>query len=220
MVFEPSTAVLDLSTRICFTRYAMEVTLRGNEKLEEERDYLDALDELGEQYESLGSGGGRSIFRLPSETVTTEKEYVVKIAGPRSSNTDDEIPVSSGFVQNWREILVSRYAPMKEYIVPVVDWSPLGLWIVMPFAEQEGTKYDGERIDERAEEIEALQGIEPRMYGYTSSRPDIYWAENWGAYQGEYRLLDYGGLHLCHEVDHLDDEIEFTDPAANQPEID
>lgn len=207
-------------TRIKLERYGAERVFRWRSRKMDDsegegRTYGDVKEEIRDDLEPLAGGGGRSVYKLPSEAVNSGgcDEFVVKLAGPRSEHTGDSIPVSEGFVQNWREILISRYNPVMPYIVPVVDASPNGLWLVMPLAKQEGIEVNLDRIDELASEVESIDGVEPVMGGHTSSRPDVYWSENWGAYSGEYRLLDYGGIALTASVEQPDYEFPFVDPA-------
>lgn len=148
----------------------------------------------------------------------TSDDLVVKIAGPRSEHTDNSIPVSSGFVQNWREILVSRFEPMQEYLVPIIESSPNGLWLVMLYAEQEALEWDHDRIDARAAEIEAIDGLEPVMYRATTTHPDIYWASNWAGYEGDFRMIDYDEIAVTEPIERPPEEYLFVDPARDHIE--
>lgn len=217
-----NSSILPLSTRITLERLATERVFRWRSRRTDGeidgRVYDDVMKELREEFNALDAGGGRSVYRLPDGLVDTSEDLVVKIAGPRSEHTDNAIPVSPGFVQNWREILVSRVEPMLEYIVPVIESSPNGLWLVMPYAEQETLEWDHDRIDARAAEIEAIDGLEPVMYGATTTRPDIYWASNWAGYEGDFRMIDYGGIAVTAPIEQPPEEYLFVDPARDHIE--
>ncbi|WP_436909026.1 hypothetical protein [Halosimplex marinum] len=206
--------------QIKLERYAVECLTRSESRHSslpddnpDQRTYDDVVDEIREEMGKLLSfGGGRVVCKLP-ESVGGSTEYIAKIVGARERDKHESVPVSTGFVQNWREILLSRYEQIREYIVPVVSASPTGLWLVMPYAEQE-IEWDRDRLNEIAEEVEAVDGVNPVMAGSMGGGLDIYWSENFGAYEGEYRLLDYGGIHLTATVPQSSEEFPFVDPRA------
>ncbi|WP_237076800.1 hypothetical protein [Natrialba magadii] len=212
---------IPLWVRITLERYAIERILRweGRFNLEgdPERDaYDDMMDELREQFEAVDGGSGRFVVEI-TEFIDSDERMVAKIvAGSR--NKHENIPVSGGFLQNWREILLSRHPPVEDIVLPVVASSPTGLWLVMPHAEQYGIEWDRDRIDAKADRLQSLDGVEPVMRGSFGGGLDVYWTENWGAYRGEYRLLDYGGVVLHGESYLRPEEYPFEDPAWDSKE--
>jgi hypothetical protein len=83
----------------------------------------------------------------------------------------------------------------------------------MPYAEQYDLTWDDDAIDRKVEKIKAIDGITPVASGTVSRSLDLNWTENWGAYNGEYRLLDYGGIAITTSIPQYDNELEFVDPA-------
>lgn len=208
---------LPLWLKVALERYAVERTFRwrGRSASKDEparQGYENMMDEFREQFEVLEGGSGRLVVEI-TEYVNTDERLVAKVIGSRSKHKDENIPVSSGFLQNWREILLSRYRPVEEIILPVLASSPTGLWLVMPYAEQYKTEWDHDRIDSKAEYLENHTGVEPVMRGSLGSGLDIYWTDNWGAYEGEYRLLDYGGVVLLDRPELRPGEFSFQDPV-------
>lgn len=209
---------IPLWLQIKLEQYALEALYRSESyyNTEEEVDYrtfTDVVDDMGDEVGEVLSYGRRIVCKLPAH-IGGSVSYIAKVVGRREQAKDEEIPVSTGFVQNWREILLSRYEPMREYIVPVVSASPTGLWLVMPYAEQETLEWDQDKIDVLAEQVEDLDGVKPVMRGAMGGGLDIYWTNNWGAYNGEYRLLDYGGIVLTDSVPRSPCEFPFSDPAS------
>jgi len=202
---------------ITLERYAAERTLRWRGRYETKNHparqaYDEMMDQLRDQFDVLEAGSGRIVVDI-SEYIDCSQRLVAKLVGSRSQNKSETIPVSGGFLQNWREILLSRYPPVQDIVQPVVASSRTGLWLVMPYAEQYGIEWDRDRIDEKADYIKEHEQVEPVMRGSLGGRLDIYWTENWGAYQGEYRLVDYGGIVLHDEPDFRDEEYPFEDPS-------
>jgi len=206
---------IPLWVKIALERYGLERVTRWEDRFNSEGDpareaYDDMMDELREQFESVDGGAGRLVVEI-TEYVDTDERLVAKIiAGSR--NKDEDIPVSGGFLQNWREILLSRYPPAEDIVLPVLESSPTGLWLVMPYAEQYDIEWDRERIDKKADRLKSLDNVEPVMRGSFGSGLDIYWTENWGGYQGEYHLIDYGGVVLHSESYLRPEEYPFQDP--------
>lgn len=203
--------------KVALERFATERTFRWRGHYASEGDnareaYEDMMDEFREQFEVLEGGSGRIVVEI-TEYADSRERMVAKVVGGRSKGKSDQIPVSSGFLQNWREILLSRYPPVEDIIQPVVASSQTGLWLVMPYAEQYGIEWSHDRIDQKAECIENHHAVEPVMRGNLGGGLDIYWTENWGAYQGEYRLVDYGGVVLHDEPELRPGEYPFRDPA-------
>lgn len=173
------------------------------------------MDQLQDQFEVLEAGSGRIVVDI-SEHIDYSQRLVAKLVASRSQSKNETISVSGGFLQNWREILLSRYPPVQDIVQPVVASSRTGLWLVMPYAEQYGIEWDHDRIDPKADYLKEHEKVEPVMRGSIGGGLDIYWTENWGAYQGEYRLVDYGGIVLHDEPDFRDGEYPFEDPSWNQ----
>lgn len=210
---------LPLWLEVALERFAAERTFRWRGRYASKDDpaseaYEEMMDEFREEFEVLEGGSGRIVIEITEYLESTER-LVAKVVGSKSEQKSEHIPVSSGFLQNWREILLSRYPPVEDIIQPVVASSPIGLWLVMPYAEQHGIEWDHDRIDSKAEYLENHHGVEPVMRGSFGGGLDIYWTENWGAYQGEYRLVDYGGVVLHDEPELRPGEFPFRDPAWN-----
>lgn len=209
---------IPLWVKIALERYAVERVFRWEGRFNSEGDptkevYDDMMDELREQFEPVDGGSGRLVVEI-SEHVNSDERLVAKIIGG-SRNKSGDVPVSGGFVQNWREILLSRHPSAEDIVLPVVASSPMGLWLVMPYAEQYGIEWDHDRIDAKADRLKSLDDVEPVMRGNFGSGLDIYWTENWGAYQGEYQLIDYGGVVLHSESYLRPEEFPFQDPVWN-----
>lgn len=198
-----SEIAIPLWVEIALERFAVERIFRWGGRFEPEgepgRDaYDEMMDELRDQFDSVDGGSGRFVVEL-TEHVDSDERLIAKIvAGSR--NKSGNIPVSGGFLQNWREILLSRHPPVEDIVLPVVASSPTGLRLVMPYAEQYEIEWDRDRIDPKADRLKSLDDTEPVMRGSFGGGLDIYWTENWGAYRGEYRLLDYGGVVLHNEA--------------------
>ncbi|MDQ2055888.1 hypothetical protein [Halobellus sp. H-GB7] len=162
--------------------------------------------------EIYDSGAGRLVYELPSDWVLGEGRYVVKLVRSKKKDGFDD----SGLLQNWREILLSRYGPIQDHVVPVVGSGENGLWLVMPYAEQYNLDWDHDAIDEKVDMIKSMDGVEPVARGGFSGSLDLNWTENWGAYNGEYRLLDYGGIAITTSIPQYENELIFSDPS-NRP---
>jgi hypothetical protein len=209
---------IPLWVKITLERYAVERICRWDGRFNSEGDpareaYDEMMDELREQFEPVDGGSGRFVVEI-TEYVDSDERVVAKIVSG-SRDTNENVPVSGGFLQNWREILLSRYPPVEDIVLPVLESSPTGLWLVMPHVEQYDIEWDRDRIDPKADRLKNLDEVEPVMRGSFGGGLDIYWTENWGAYRGEYRLIDYGGVVLHREPALRPEEYPFQDPAWN-----
>ena len=199
---------IPLRTRIRLTYYGFinrHTELPGPDGPDEDSLRGQVQNEM-EIYES---GAGRLVYELPSDWVLGKGRYVVKLVRSKKKEGFDD----PGLLQNWREILLSRYPPMQGHVVPVVDSGENGFWLVMPYAEQYGLDWDHDVIDEKVGEIKAMDGVTPVARGAFTGSFDVNWTENWGAYNGGYRLLDYGGIAITTSIPQYDNELEFFDPS-------
>jgi hypothetical protein len=163
---------------------------------------------IKERLDKLGGGNGRAVYELPPDMTLDDNRYVAKLVQRR------EITEDQGFLQNWREILITRSGLIDEYIVPVIDHCPCGFWLVMPYAEQSHLEWNQDFIDSAVDDIQSTEGLEAVAKGTFSSSPDISWSENWGQYCGEYRLLDYGGVAIRADVPQYEHELPFVEPVS------
>ena len=175
--------------------------------------YDDLIEDLENEFEPIDSGSGRIIIDI-TEYLDTNNRFVAKVVGG-DVDRNEQMPVTEGFVQNWREILLSRYPPVNDIVMPVLESDPTGLWLVMPFAEQYEVDWDHDIIDTKVEQLEQIEKIEPVMRGGFSGSLDVYWTDNWGIYNDEYRLIDYGGIVLHKDPPLQQNEYRFIDPMRN-----
>ena len=131
------------------------------------------MDQLQDQFEVLEAGSGRIVVDI-SEHIGYSQRLVAKLVGSRSQNKNETISVSGGFLQNWREILLSRYPPVQDIVQPVVASSRTGLWLVMSYAEQYGIEWDHERIGPKADYLKEHEKVGPVMRGSIGGGLDIY----------------------------------------------
>lgn len=64
----------------------------------------------------------------------------MKFALPVVGNSGAEdalypVEYTEGWISNWHEIILSRFEPLEDLLVPIVDHHEEGLWTVMPYAE-------------------------------------------------------------------------------------
>ncbi len=159
---------------------------------------------LEKRFNHLENGNSRTVYQVPSSIVEREYPLVVKFALPTSGNSgtkDALYPVeyTEGWMSNWHEIILSRFEPLEDLLVPIVDHHDDGLWIVMPYAEtlpnSQGVTITLRPLAERIEQAD----VEFVSHGQITGQPEIYQIKAWGIYQDECRLRDYGGIVVSDE---------------------
>jgi hypothetical protein len=189
-------SVVDGSFRRLFDKSA--------EVIHEKENFEKVHEKLEKHFNHLENGNSRAVYQVPSSIAEEEHPLVVKFALPviGNSGTEDALyPVeyTEGWMSNWHEIILSRFEPLKDLLVPIVDHHEDGLWIIMPYAEtlprsQEVT-VKLHPLSERIEEAD----VEFVSHGQTTGQPEIYQIKAWGLYEGECRLRDYGGIVISDE---------------------
>ena len=101
---------------------------------------------------------------------------------------------TEGWLSNWHELILSRFEPLEDVLVPIIDHHEAALWTVMPYAEtppksQEVTA-ELAPLTDRIEEADVVFV----SHGVQTGQPEIYQIKAWGRYQGKFRLRDYGGI--------------------------
>lgn len=189
--------IIDSSFRQLFDKTAR--TIHEEDELERAREMLD------EHFNHLGSGRSRTVYQVPSSNGDAGESLVVKFALPEigASGTEDALyPVeyTEGWMSNWHEIILTRYDPVSDLVVPVLDHHEDALWIVMPYAETlPQTRAIKTELAPLTDEIEEAD-IEFVSHGGTTGQPEIYQINAWGRYHEECRLRDYGGIVVANEV--------------------
>lgn len=188
--------VVDDSFRSLFDKSA--------EVIHEQENFEKAHETLKKHFNHLENGNSRAVYQVPSNIAERRQPLVVKFALPVVGNSGAEdalypVEYTEGWMSNWHEIILSRFEPLEDLLVPIVDHHEEGLWTVMPYAEtlpdsQEVT-VELRPLSERIEQAD----VAFVSHGETTGQPEIYQIKAWGLYQGEYRLRDYGGIVVSDE---------------------
>ena len=165
---------------------------------------IDWLEEkVGESgWEYLDNGGARFVVKIPPSACDAYDgpALVLKLPIYRADSRD-------GRYQNAWEARLWEEAPdeLRPYLVPLLASGDLYRWVLMPFAET--AQVDAELIESRRQELVREQGI---------ATNEVVAAQNWGVWDGEPRLLDYG-----HETAQLvlddEDHVEIEEYAPEIP---
>lgn len=144
-------------------------------------------------WEYLDDGGARLVIKIP---LTACAPYdgaplVLKLPIYRDDPRD-------GRYQNACEenLWAEASNELRPYLVPVLASGQLYRWLLMPYADTE--RVDRDLISKRSQELVHEQGILSN---------EVVAAQNWGIWEGEPRLIDYG-----HEISQfvLDDVDQVT----------
>jgi hypothetical protein len=153
-------------------------------------------------WEYLDNGGTRFVVKIPPSACDAYDgpALVLKLPIYRADSRD-------GRYQNAWEARLWEEAPdeLRPYLVPLLASGDLYRWVLMPFAET--AQVDVELIESRRQELVREQGI---------ATNEVVAAQNWGVWDGEPRLLDYG-----HETAQLvlddEDHVEIEEYAPEIP---
>lgn len=156
---------------------------------------IEWTEETAKEYgwEYLDDGGARFIVKIPSTACAAfdGPPLVLKLPIYRDDPRD-------GRYQNVCEANLWAEAPdeLRPYLVPVLASGQLYRWLLMPYAET--GPVDRELIEQRSQELVHDLGIPTN---------EVVAAQNWGVWNGEPRLIDYG-----HEVSQfvLDDGVQVS----------
>lgn len=159
----------------------------------------DVSEERGWEY--LDSGGARLVIKIPTTACNAYSgpPLVVKVPIYRDHPED-------GRYQNACEANLWSEAPaeLRPYLVPVLASGHLYRWLLMPYADAESA--DQEMVEPRSRELVHKQGI---------ATNEVVAAQNWGVWNGEPRLIDYG-----HNISpYVLDEAAQVSVEAYAPEI-
>ena len=141
---------------------------------------IEWLEETVEEYgwEYLDKGGARFVVKIPPSACDAYDgpALVLKLPIYRAASRD-------GRYQNaWEARLWEEASDeLRPYLVPVLASGGLYRWVLMPFAET--AQVDAELIESRRKELVHEQGI---------ATNEVMAAQNWGVWDGESQLLDYG----------------------------
>lgn len=192
-------------------QYREELTRRARLSQSREPDDSGAVvAEIHDEVRTIRMNGPREIFRLPGAWQDKPGDFVVKLVGGMQSDGME----NPGLIQNCREILIGHDEVMQGVIVPVVDYHPEGLWVVMASADQyDVLEWDTNYIERTVEKIKTIEYLKP-VPMHPGSGLDLYWTANWGMRQGRLRLLDYGGIAVSPQLAQHEPRLDFRDPAA------
>jgi len=167
------------------------------------RPVMDWTEETAEEYgwEYLDDGGARFVIKIPAAACDAYDgpPLVLKIPIYRGHARD-------GRYQNAYEANLWVEAPdeLRPYLVPVVASGHLYRWVLMPYADTAAA--DEELIDQRSQEVVHEQEILSN---------EVVAAQNWGVWDGEPRLVDYG-----HETSqYVLDDADLVEVEEYAPEI-
>ncbi|WP_411967859.1 hypothetical protein [Haloferax sp. YSSS75] len=141
---------------------------------------IEWLEETVEEYgwEYLDDGGARFVVKIPPSACDAYDgpALVLKLPIYRADSRDGRYQ-NAWEARLWEEALDE----LRPYLVPVLASGDLYRWVLMPFAET--AQVDSELIESRCQELVNEQGI---------ATNEVVAAQNWGFWDGEPRLLDYG----------------------------
>lgn len=159
------------------------------------RPVITWAEETAEEHgwEYLDDGGARLVIRIPPTACASYDgtPLVLKLPIYRDDPRD-------GRYQNACEVNLWAEASneLRPYLVPVLASGQLYRWLLMPCADTE--EVDRDMISQRSQELVHEQEVLSN---------EVVAAQNWGIWEGEPRLIDYG-----HEISQfvLDDVDQVT----------
>jgi hypothetical protein len=162
-------------------------------------DYYDAREEISERaadlgYDVIGLSDNRIVLKISKDRLPTYDEPLAAKIPQRRSR------YPGGIKQNIVEIDLYQNGPdwLRDYLIPVEAAHARGFWLIMRYAPPP----NDDEIEQRKQEL-LEQGVMSN---------EILSSQNWGYWQGDVYLSDYGlGVASCIEDIEIRDWVDIVD---------